>query len=269
MDNGGYVIFIYFDTLQQEMTTLSESNATIEARLLVNSLKPKYPLDVVSLATQILKKPAEIHKRDFPVNICAVIYDKPEYETIYIGVNSNRPIASQRFSVVHELGHRYLDHKGDICYIEDEEDPVLHAEADDFAAEVLVPKSRISSLAKKYQEPMSLIRQILIGHNVSLEVACRRLIDLGTYNGAFVCFDESETFFTYNTSGFILEMNQIKSLPTIKRGCIISQRETINGLPVTCYLQRFKTSGKLLAAVIEEDSVIDKKSSFYKKLIIS
>lgn len=246
---------------------MSESNATIEARLLINSLKPQYPLDIAWLSSQILKKPAEIHKRNFPINICAVIYDKPEYETIYIGVNSNRPVASQRFSVVHELGHRYLDHKGDISYIEDEEDPVLHAEADDFAAESLTPKNRLFTLAEKYRKPMPLILHIQRSHNVSLEVSCRRLIDLGIYNGAFVCFDEKEIFFTYYTQGFNIEMDQIKSMPQIERGGLVEQRESMNGMPVAYYLQRFKTSGKLFAAVIEEGKSTNMKNFFRKKLI--
>jgi Zn-dependent peptidase ImmA (M78 family) len=233
---------------------LAESNATLKARLLVNALKPKYPLDIAWLASQILGKPIIIDEQDFPVNICAMIVDKPEYMSVHICVNSNRPVTSQRFSVAHELAHLYLGHQGDISFIEGEEDPLLHAEADDFAAEVLAPKNMILSLANKYYEPMDMIHQILRGYKVSLEMTCRRLIELEIYRGAFACFNESQPLFAYNTPGFKLNIEQINSLPKIERGCLISQNETINGIPIKCYIKRFK-SGNLLMTWIEEKPV--------------
>lgn len=237
------------------------SIATIKARLLVNALKPRYPLDVTWLASQILGKPVVIDEQDFPANICAMILDKPEYERVHIGVNRNRTCASQRFSIVHELGHIYLGHQGDISFIEDEEDPVLHAEADAFATEVLMPKYRILSLASKYLEPLPLIHQILLSHNVSLEATCRRLIELEIYRGAFVCFNESKPFFAYNTPGFNLDIERINSLPKLSRGGLISMQETVDGVPVICYFKRFK-SGNFLATWIE-----DNPTALYQKLM--
>lgn len=240
---------------------MAESIATIKARLLVNALKPRYPLNIAWLASQILGKSVVIDEHDFPMNVCAIIIDRPEYETIHIGVNRNRTSASQRFGTAHELAHPYLGHQGDISFIEEEEDPVLHAEADAFATEVLTPKHRILSLAGKCQEPLPLIRQIQRGHNVSLEMSCRRLIELEIFCGAFVCFNKSQPLFAYNSTGFNLEIERINNLPKIQRGCLISLQETINGIPVTCYFQRFK-SGNFLAVWVE-----DNPASLYRKLL--
>lgn len=230
---------------------MTESNATIEARLLVNALKPQYPLDVIWLARQILGKPVVLDKQDFPMNICAMILDKPEYTSVHICVNLNRPRTSQRFSIVHELAHPYLGHQGDISFIENEEDPLLHAEADAFSTEMLAPKHSILTLANKYHEPMVLIHQILRGFNVSLEMTCRRLLELEIYNGVFACFNENESYFTYITPGFEFKSEQINSIPKIKPGQLITQKETLRGVPVNYYIKRFET-GNYLVALAEE-----------------
>lgn len=252
--SGGSVVLCLFDIFHQELTCLTESNATIEARLLVNALKPKYPLDIAWLASQILGKPVVIDEHDFPINICAIILDKPEYTSIHIGVNRNRPRTSQRFGVVHELAHPYLGHHGNISFIEEEEDPVLHSEADDFATELLTPKHRMLPLACKYQKPMALIHQILRGYDVSLEMTCRRLLELEIFRGVFACFNESQPLFAYNTPGFKLRIEQFRSLPKIERGCLISRKETIEGIPVSCYIQRYK-SGNFLVTWVEEKPI--------------
>ena len=256
--------FCYFSIFRHISTgddIVTESIATIKARLLVNTLKPRYPLDIAWLASQILGKPVVIDERDFPMNICAIILDKPEYETIHIGVNRNRPRASQRFSIVHELAHHYLEHQGNISFIEEEEDPVLRAEADAFSVEMLMPKHRILSLASKYHEPFSLIHQILRSHNVSLEATCRRIIELEIYRGAFVCFNESKPFFAYNTPGFHLDIDRINSLPRLNRGGLVSMQETVQGVPVVCYFKRF-ISGNFLATWVE-----DNPASLYQNLL--
>lgn len=233
---------------------LTESNATIEARLLVNALRPRYPLDVVWLAGEILGKPVELDQEYFPDNICALILDKPEYPSVHICTNLNRPYTSRRFSIVHELAHIYLGHTGDISFIESEEDPVLHTEADGFATETLTPKHRILTLAHKYREPLAMIHQVLRGYDVSLEMTCRRLVELGIYNGTFSCCNENETFFTYNSPGFAINIETIDLIPKIKRGCLVTRKETIRGMPVNCYFKRFQ-SGNFLIVFIEQETV--------------
>lgn len=103
---------------------------------------------------------------------------------------------------------------------------------------MLTPKHSILTLANKYHEPMVLIHQILRGYDVSLEMTCRRLLELEIYNGAFACFSENESFFTYNTPGFEFKTEQINSIPKIKRGRLITRRETLRGVPVNCYIKR-------------------------------
>ncbi|SFH22210.1 Zn-dependent peptidase ImmA, M78 family [Desulfotomaculum arcticum] len=230
---------------------MTESNATIEARLLVNALKPKYPLEVTWLANQILDKPVILDEQDFPMNICAMILDKPIYTSVHICVNLNRPHTSRRFGVIHELAHLYLGHKGNISFIEEEEDPVLHTEADDFSTEMLTPKHSILMLAHRYHEPMVLIHKILRGYDVSLEMTCRRILELEIFNGTFTCFNENDTFFSYSTHGFELNTENINYIPKINKGCLITRKETIHGVPVNCYIKRF-ISGNFLIALVEE-----------------
>jgi len=182
-----------------------------------------------------------------------------------VGVNRNRTRASQRFAAVHELAHPYLGHHGDISFVEEEEDPVLHTEADNFATEMLTPKDRIISLAYKHRDPIPLLYQIMRVHDVSLEMACRRMIELEIYRGAFVCFSELQPFFAYNSKGFSLEAEIIYDLPKIERGCLIAKHETIKGVAVTCYIQRFRQSGKFLAAWVEDSTA--NPESLYEKLL--
>ncbi len=231
--------------------------AIIKARVLYYDIKPIYPLNVFWLANHITGKPIQVNKEDFPVNICAMILNEPDYDKTYIAVNKNRTTASQRFAIVHELAHVYLGHRGKISVIEDEEDPVLRAEADAFATELLAPKDRILSLACKYSEPFHLIYQIRKSHNVSLEMTCRRLLELEIFRGAFVCFNESGSLFNYKTEGFNIDLNRILNLPKIERGCSIIRRGTINGIPMTLHYQRFKQSGKYLAAWIDDTTTSD------------
>lgn|GEM_PF-4448196 len=241
---------------------MTESNAAIEARLLVNALKPRYPLDVIWFAKQILGKPVVLDEQDFPINICAMILDKPEYTSVHICVNLNRPHTSRRFGIVHELAHLYLGHQGDISFIENEEDPLLHAEADAFSTEMLTPKHSILTLAHRYHEPMVLIHQILRGFNVSLEMTCRRLLELKIYNGAFACFNENESFFSYNTPGFEFK-EQINSIPKIKRGRLLARKETLRGVPVNYYIKRFESGNYLLALAEEKPTFFVEKRPLF------
>ncbi len=243
---------------------MTESNATIEAKLLVNALRPKYPFNVIWLANQILDfKPVVLDEEDFPMDICAMILDKPEYTSVHVCVNSNRPLTSQRFGVVHELAHVYLCHQGDISFIENEEDPILHAEADAFSTEMLKPKHNILTLANKYHNPMVLIPKILRAYNVSLEMTCRRLLELEIYNGTFTCFNENDSFFTYSTLGFEINTQQISYIPKIDRGCLVTSKNTIQGVPVNCYIKRFKTGNFLVALVEEKPKLFIKKQPIF------
>lgn len=123
------------------------------------------PIDIKKIANLL---GFEIVPFDFPDTISAVIRINGVAKAI--GVNKNHPETRQRFSIAHELGHYLSGHENfthEKKIVVDPErkylDPQFRdeQEADDFAAELLMPESmlkkdalekdiEISDLAKKY-----------------------------------------------------------------------------------------------------------------------
>ncbi len=76
-------------------------------------------------------------------------------KTVYL--NANETPERQAFTLAHELGHYFLDHRPDeyevyrreSLYRDDK--PLKEQEADAFAAELLMPITLINELKKKYQ----------------------------------------------------------------------------------------------------------------------
>ena len=124
------------------------------------------PVDVEFIAKQL---GFEVHPFDFPNEISAAIKTIDSLKVI--GVNSSHPKTRQRFSIAHELGHYLSGHEEF-----DEEkrafvDPSKkylspqfkqEEEADEFAAELLMPESllnidvlenhlTLTELAEKYE----------------------------------------------------------------------------------------------------------------------
>ncbi|MDZ7288953.1 MAG: ImmA/IrrE family metallo-endopeptidase [candidate division KSB1 bacterium] len=70
-----------------------------------------------------------------------------------IGINQHHHPVRQRFSLSHELGHYFLDHPDASEEIPDEEGmekrKTYEAEADEFAAELLMPRELLKSALKE------------------------------------------------------------------------------------------------------------------------
>ena len=237
---------------------MAESIAVIKARLLVKNLAPRYPINILWFANQVLHKPSIIHLRELNPNCNAVIIDKPCYDHIHIGVNINHPDNKQRFSIIHEIAHIYCEHKGNISFIDSEEDPVLRKEADGFATEILMPKYHILTLSSRINNPLNLAREIYNNFDVSYETACRRILELYIYRGAFFMFSDRKYFYKYATPGYSYDVNVLRKIffntcPTMRCGEKWTQNISMFGESNTLFLQRLR-SGTYLAFLIKEKS---------------
>ena len=67
----------------------------------------------------------------------------------FIGLNSSIYMDEQIFALAHEMYH-YLARKGKACDIDVEEDPLVEAKADRFAAELLLPHEELNRRVQRY-----------------------------------------------------------------------------------------------------------------------
>ncbi|MEW5952137.1 MAG: ImmA/IrrE family metallo-endopeptidase [Bacillota bacterium] len=234
-----------------------ESLAVIKAKLLVKSLVPQYPIDIQWLTDQVLHKPSIIHECDMDKGCSAVIVDKPHYAKIHIGVNNQHPKHKQRFGIVHEIAHIYCEHKGNISFIDEEEDPVLRREADSFATEVLMPTYYVLSLSPTNDNPLKLAWALYSRFKVSYEAACRRILELGIYQGLFAMFNRREYFCMHRSPGFSFNNEQLKKYldvmtPQMEHGEKWAQEVKMHGSSYILYIQRFNTGNYLAFLVAAE-----------------
>lgn len=127
------------------------------------------------LARKVLNEYAKIQTPSFPLNPFDIldkfgiayqfrnfkgldgVYIVPDDENDIpvIGVNSNRPVTRQRYSVCHELCHhikdRYLSNRNNFTCFTNSNDPVENF-AEDFAGYLLMPTKELRKVADKYQE---------------------------------------------------------------------------------------------------------------------
>jgi Zn-dependent peptidase ImmA (M78 family)/DNA-binding XRE family transcriptional regulator len=122
---------------------------------------------------------------DFPDSLSGLVFANEG--TAVIGVNANHTENRQRFSLAHELGHNLLGHhlesrgSEDRIHIDTTEGALLgydwRAEraANEFAAEVLMPRRFISAVFKEAQDPAALASSFAVS-----EIAMGyRLVNLG------------------------------------------------------------------------------------------
>jgi Zn-dependent peptidase ImmA (M78 family) len=144
--------------------------------LLADAERAVYPDAVISVravqpahaANQLLEA-AKVDDAPIPVehlaNLCGVlVFSRPFTDALsgfllqleegaVIGVNSGHPPARQRFSMAHELGHHLLDHS-ERFHIDVTEgnlpgsDYASERAANDFAAELLMPRRLLTSFAE-------------------------------------------------------------------------------------------------------------------------
>lgn len=87
-----------------------------------------------------------------------------------IGINMHHHPMRQRFSLSHELGHYFLDHPDASEEIPDdngmEKRKIYEAEADEFAAELLMPRELLKSALKQNADFETLQQQFQVSRHV-------------------------------------------------------------------------------------------------------
>jgi Zn-dependent peptidase ImmA (M78 family) len=158
------------------MLARSKANQLLKS---LNILSPPVPLNLILQQSDLTEFPVDFSTLGVK-NVAALL----AYETGQIFYDTNSPYVRRRFSVAHELGHYILDHKNVFghapdFYTEDSRKPPQEIEADQFAAELLIPfewvkKDRMSGLrkpedlAKKYLVSIEAMRWRLINSDVLL-----------------------------------------------------------------------------------------------------
>jgi Zn-dependent peptidase ImmA (M78 family) len=88
-----------------------------------------------------------------------------------IGINMHHHPVRQRFSLSHELGHYFLDHPDASEEIPDEEGmdkrKIYEAEADEFAAELLMPRELLKSALKQNADFEMLQKHFQVSRHVA------------------------------------------------------------------------------------------------------
>ena len=107
-------------------------------------------------------------------------FDSQKLGAVLIGgsvivVNSARPIPCQRFSLAHELVH-FLLHRG----MESQNDPFLEWQANEGAAELLLPRQKVLKFAASHRFSMGTLPRLLARRfGVSETVARYKLQSMG------------------------------------------------------------------------------------------
>jgi len=148
------------------------------------------PVDVDALARIV---GAEVRRRPNSPDISGLLYRQGE--DLIIGVNADDSPARQRFTIAHEIGHLKLHQSGffvDRAYRAWRDDlpsdPNEERQANWFAAELLMPESMITTVARTVVDQRSMGDDALIGalaerFNVSRQAMGFRLLNLGVVNG--------------------------------------------------------------------------------------
>jgi len=96
-----------------------------------------------------------------------------------VGINVNRPITRQRFTAAHELCHHLKDRETQLCPMNPRDKNSIEKFADNFAAELLMPKSELIDYSRQFMDNnlVSLESALLIADyfGVSFEACVYRL----------------------------------------------------------------------------------------------
>jgi Zn-dependent peptidase ImmA (M78 family) len=113
-----------------------------------NSLRPPVPVNEIAkyygFKVVLLDQPAD--------KFSGILHKEKKA----IGINKHNHLVRQRFSLAHELGHYFLDHPAadEILphELETDEKKIYESEADEFAAELLVPRELLKQALQHNQD---------------------------------------------------------------------------------------------------------------------
>jgi Zn-dependent peptidase ImmA (M78 family) len=130
----------------------------------------KLPVDVQCVA-QLLG--VTIYKR--PINVSGILLRDQGGE--WIVVRARDSAKRQRFTIAHEIGHSRCRHQGlrFMCDSNFRTDSTIEREANQFAAELLMPRAAFSALYNRGKREKDLASYF----GVSVEAATWRAVDLG------------------------------------------------------------------------------------------
>jgi hypothetical protein len=110
-----------------------------------------------------------------------------------ITVNSSAPVGRQRFSVAHELGHWIIDRGkvatacGQIAYTTGWSSDNPEFRANQYAADLLMPRSMFQKFAKNRQMVFDTVHNLKERFRTSTVATAIRLVDLGSFPAMLVC----------------------------------------------------------------------------------
>lgn len=167
------------------------SAPSIFASELVAALKLSAPID-----------PEDVAKRlGLGVEYCdasgfegALVCSKETRSGTILVKKSIRENGRRRFTIAHEVGHYVLPHhgaKGSVCGSKDVENwdrslPDEESEANDFASELLIPRSLVGPALVGSKPTMHLIREISQEFDTSLTASAFRAMSLTSFRAAIV-----------------------------------------------------------------------------------
>lgn len=172
---------------------MSQARRPIQAaqKLLADHGVTEAPINVQELAGQA---GAIVSYEAFKEDLSGVLVK--EKTRVVIGVNSFHAMTRQRFTIAHELGHLMLGHKGEVFVDQTvmrrdaksstAADP-LEIEANQFAAELLMPASLVLEAVRRRQAKRSDLSSILLvdelaeEFQVSSQAMEYRLTNLGMF----------------------------------------------------------------------------------------
>lgn len=201
-------------------------------RKYIYSYPEQYAQDIISSFN--LTPPIDLNK------ICEILDIKVNYELLgsieallivsagkrNIVIDNSRAIYSQRerFTIAHEIGHYMMPWHENLqqCdkIVDFKSEDKIECEANDFASELLVPKSNLLEDIKDKKVTLSLIKRLAEKYDVSLVVMARRILEY-TDNEAVVLI--------YYENGNKYIQRQSKSFSKIIRdGRITKSSQLIN-----------------------------------------
>lgn len=141
------------------------------------------PVDVIALALDQGLKISYFNPAQSKSNTLESVSGLLDKKNSTIFVNSTDPLARQRFTIAHELGHFIYNHDEDkfgLNYRDDIRDRnSAERQADDFAAEVLMPSPIVRKKIKQYSDASPTLTEIASLFGVSNQAMKVKLDNMG------------------------------------------------------------------------------------------
>lgn len=184
-------------------------------RRIANRVNEKYrcvpPIDVVKIGSSF----AQIEEIDYPAELDAIYIPAKDNSSLgSILIKPGYNIKRKRFSIAHEIGHHFIPwHAGTYyCEIgkEDVEIESLEREADQFAAELLMPYEWMKKRLHKYQEFGELIEIVSREAQTSYQSTIYRLISIMPDGYVMYINDKVRKYSSKKFSGNVKPIYQLR-----------------------------------------------------------